>query len=171
MINLRFGARAQPLNPIVWKKANRVYRWLTTFSPSAINRYFMEDSSGDTYILCGLSPRYGHLSGGSSDIQKDFLALDFYLNLFFLSFFLLFNKRILLTQTRQFRVLFFVVEDFYLFKTLNLRGKTCQLAVLTLNNSPIIRSVALKCGSAWELVISVTLNSVQQTTVNVCALR
>ena len=93
--------------------------------------------------------------------QENFLAPDFYLNCVFLSFFLLFNKRILLlilsTQTRQFRVLF-VVEELYLSKTLYLRGKSSQLAVLTLNTSPITRPIALKCGSAWELVISVTLN-------------
>ena len=45
-------------------------------------------------------------------------------------------------------------------KTLYLRGKACQLAVLTFNNSPITHLVALKCGSVRELVISVTLNSV-----------
>ena len=45
-----------------------------------------------------------------SEIQKDFLAPDFYLNRFFLCFFLLFNKiillLILLSQTQQFRVPF-----------------------------------------------------------------
>ena len=48
----------------------------------------------------------------------------------------------------------FVVEVLYL------REKTSQLVVLTFNNSPIIYLVALKCGLASELVISVTLNSV-----------
>ena len=43
---------------------------------------------------------------------------------------------------------FFVVEVLYLLKTLYLRGKACQLAVLTFNNSPITCLVALKCGSA-----------------------
>ena len=66
---------------------------------------------------------------------------------------------------------FFVVEELYLSKTLYLRGKATQLPVLTFTNSPITRPVALKCGSARELVISVTLNSVRQTTANVCALR
>ena len=66
---------------------------------------------------------------------------------------------------------FFVVEELYLSKTLYLRGKAIQLAVLTFNNSPITRLVALKCGSAQELVISVTPNSIWQATVNVCALR
>ena len=109
-----------------------------------------------------------------SEIQKDFSTSYFYLNCFFLYFFLLFIKRILLlillTQTRQFRVLF-VVEELYFSKTLYLRGKASQVAVLTLNNSPITRPVTLKCGSAWELVISVTQNSVRQTTSNVYALR
>ena len=36
MINLRFGIRALPLNPKVWRKADRIYRWWTVFSPSAI---------------------------------------------------------------------------------------------------------------------------------------
>ena len=40
-INLRFEARAQPLNPMVWRKANHVYRCRNTFPPSAVNRYFM----------------------------------------------------------------------------------------------------------------------------------
>ena len=44
-----------------------------------------------------------------SEMQKDFLAPDFYLNCCFLCFFLLLDKRILLllllTQKRQFRVL------------------------------------------------------------------
>ena len=77
---------------------------------------------------------------------------------------------ILLTQKGQFRVLFYY-EEFCLSKTLYLRGKAIQLAVLTFKNSPITRLVALKCGSAWEFVISVTPNSVQQTTANVCALQ
>ena len=55
---------------------------------------------------------------------------------------------------------FFVAEELYLSKTLYLKGKASQLAVLTFNNSPITRLVALKCDSARELVISVTLNSV-----------
>ena len=44
----------------------------------------------------------------------------------------------------------------YLSKALYLRGK----AVLNFNNSPITHLVALKCGSARKLVISVILNSV-----------
>ena len=47
-----------------------------------------------------------------TDIQKDFLAPDFYLNCFFLCFFLLFNKRILLLSS----------ESFFM-ATLYLRGK------------------------------------------------
>ena len=61
---------------------------------------------------------------------------------------------------------YFLVEELCLSKTLYLRRKANQLAVLTFNNSPRTHLVALKCGSAWELVISVTLNSVRQTTVN-----
>ena len=110
-----------------------------------------------------------------SEIQKDFLVHDFYLNCFLSLFLFLFNKRILLlillTQTRQLRVLFFIMEELYLSKTLYLRGKACQLAVLTINTLPITRPVALKCGFAWELVISVTLNSIRKTIANVCALR
>ena len=67
------------------------------------------------------------------------------------------------------RRVIFIVEELYLLKNLYLRVKASQLAVLTLNNSPITRPVALKCGSAWELVVSVTLNSVRQTTANICA--
>ena len=52
------------------------------------------------------------------------------------------------------------MEVLYLSKTLYFRGKVCQLAVLTFNNSPINHLVALKCSSVWELVISVILNSV-----------
>ena len=99
----------------------------------------MVNSSGDKDILCGLSPGYGYFIGGSSGVQKDFLAPDFSLNYFFRCFFLLFNKRIplliLLTLTQQFRVLFFfTVEELYLSKTLYLRRKASQLAVLTSNN-------------------------------------
>ena len=36
MINLRFGVQALPLNPKIWRKVNRIYRWWTIFSPSAI---------------------------------------------------------------------------------------------------------------------------------------
>ena len=65
---------------------------------------------------------------------------------------------------------YFCWEILYLSKTLYLRGKADQLAVLIFNNSPITRLVALKCGSARELVIYVTLNSVRQTTTNAYAL-
>ena len=41
-----------------------------------------------------------------------------------------------------------MVEELYLSNTLYLRGKAGQLAMLTFNNSPITRLVALKCGSA-----------------------
>ena len=86
------------------------------------------DSSWDKYILWGTS----------SEIQKDFPAPDFYLNCFFLCFFLLFNKRILLlillTQKRQFRVLFFIVEELYLSNTLYLMGKASHLLEFTSNN-------------------------------------
>ena len=88
-----------------------------------------------TDIKWGPHLGYGYFSGGSSEIQKDFLTPDFYLNCFFLCSFLLFNKRILLltllTQTWQFRVLFLVVEELYLSKTLYLRMKASQLAALT----------------------------------------
>ena len=147
MINLRFGARTLPLNPIVGRKANRVNCRRTTFSPSAINRYFMEDPSGDKDILCGLSPRYGYFSGGSSEIQKNFLAPDFYLNcIFCLCLFLLFNKRILLlillTQTRQFRVLLLLWRIVFV-EDIVIEGESYQLAVLTFNKSPRTRLVAL----------------------------
>ena len=107
-----------------------------------------------------------------SEIQKDFLAPDFYLNYFFcLYFFLLFNKRILLlillTQTQQFRVLF-VVEELYLSKTLYLRGKASQLAMLTFNYPSITRLVALKCGplgSWWNLWHEIAFGRPQPTSV------
>ena len=38
MINLRFGVQALPLNPNVWRKADRIYRWQTVFLPFAIWR-------------------------------------------------------------------------------------------------------------------------------------
>ena len=92
---------------------------------------------------------------------------------FCLRFFILFNKiillLILLTQTRQFIALFYW-KELYLSKTLYLRGKAGQLVVLTFHNSPRTQLVALKCGSAWEMLISVTLNSVRQTTAKVCSL-
>ena len=121
----------------------------------------------DTDILVEAPPRY----------RKTFSLLTFAWIVFFLCFFHLFTKRILLlillTQTQQFGDGFFFlfVEQLYLSKTLYLRGKANQLAELTFNNSPINRLVALKCGSARDLMISVTLISVQQTTANACALR
>ena len=154
MINLRFRARALPLNPEAWRKAERVYHWRTTFSPSAINRYFMAGLSGDKDILWRLNLGYGYFSGGSSEIQKGFLAPDFYLNCFFFCFFLLFNKRILLlillTQTRQFWILFYCGRNVFV-EDLVFKGGTCKLAVLTFDNSPITCLVALKCGSWWYL--------------------
>ena len=39
LINLRFGARALPLDPKVLRKTELVYHWRTTFSPSVINIY------------------------------------------------------------------------------------------------------------------------------------
>ena len=99
MINLRFGARALPLNPKVRRKAERVNHWRTIISSSAI-----------TDIKWGPRPGYEYFNVGSSEIQKDFLAPDFYLIVFF-PLFLLFNKRILLsillTQTQQFRIFFY----------------------------------------------------------------
>ena len=96
--------------------------------------------------------------------RKTFSLLTF--TWIFLCFFLIFNKRILLlillTQTRQFRDLFVVVEVLYSPKTSYLRGKASQLIVLSFNNSLITYLVSLKCGSARELVISVTLNSVDK---------
>ena len=70
-----------------------------------------------------------------------------------------------LSRTWLLPALFFfggeVVSFFYSIKE-DLRGKACQLAVLNFNNSPRTHVVALKCGSAWELVISVKLNSVSK---------
>ena len=51
--------------------------------------------------------------------------------------------------------LFFYCEELYLSKTLYMMGKPSQLAVLTFNNSPRTRLIALKYGSVWELGISV----------------
>ena len=163
MINLRFGARVLSLNPIVWRKAYCVYRYRNTFLPSVIKRYFMEDP----FSVKGIFWRT------SSEIQKNILAPNFYLNCFlplFLYFIQLKNNVIIFVNTNtavQSPFLYF--EGLYLSKTLFLRGEASQLAVLTLINSPRTRLVALKYGSAWELVISVTLNSVWQTTANVCA--
>ena len=93
-----------------------------------------KDLVRDKNILMEALPRY----------RKTFLFLTFPWIVF--SFFLL--------------LALFVVEALYLSENLYLRGKACQLAVLNFNNSPISHTVALKCGSAKELVISVTLNSV-----------
>ena len=65
---------------------------------------------------------------------------------------------------------FFYCERIVLIEDLVFEGESNHLAVLTLNNSPITRLVALKGGSAWQLAVSVTLNSVRQTKANVCAL-
>ena len=110
-----------------------------------------------------------------SEIQRDFLAPDFYLNCF-LSLFLSFiqQKNIVTNPVNSNTAVqspYFLVEELCLSKTLYLRVKGSQLVVLTFNNLPRTRLVALKCGSAWELLIPVTLNSVRQTTANVCALR
>ena len=106
---------------------------------------------------------YEYFNGGSSEIQKDFLAPDFYLNCFFLCFFLLFNKRILLlillTQTQQFRVPFLLRKHCICWRPRIWWGKLAS-QLCWLNNSPITHLVALKCGSARKLVICVTLNSV-----------
>ena len=75
---------------------------------------------------------------------------------------LFFFVSFLLTQTRQFRILFLVMEVLCLSKALYLRGKARQLAVLNFNNSPKTHLVALKCGSAREFVISVILNSISK---------
>ena len=132
IINLRIGALALPLNPIVWRKADRAYRCQTTFSPSALNRYFMEDSSGDKDILCGLHPGYGYLSGGSFEIQKYFLAPDFYLNCFFdfVSSFTQWKNIVinLVNPNTAVQSPFFVVDESCLSNTLYLRGKACQIA-------------------------------------------
>ena len=115
----------------------------------------------DTDILVEAPPRH----------RKTFSLLTFTWIVFCLCFFLLFNKRILLStllsQTWQFRVLFLLWRIVFVEDLIFERGKACQLAVLTFNNSPTISLVDLKCGSARELVISVTLNSVRQTTANV----
>ena len=150
MKNLRFGGRAQPLNPIVCKKADRVYRYRTTFSPSAINRCFMEDPSWDNDILCGLNTRCRYFSRGSSEIQKDFLAPDFYLNCF-LSLFLSFIQRrnFVINPVNSNTTVqspYVPVEELCLSKTLYLTGKAGQLAMLTFNYSPITFLVALKSG-------------------------
>ena len=87
---------ALPLNPIVCRKVDRDYRYRTTFSPSTINRYFMEDPSRDKAILCGINPGYGYFSGGSfrdtERLSRSWLLPELF---FCLCFFLLFNKRIL----------------------------------------------------------------------------
>ena len=92
---------------------------------------------------------------------KTFSLLAFTWIVFF--FFLLFNQRILLlillTQTRQFRVLF-CCGSIVFGECLAFEGKSLPVAVLTFNNSSITRLVALKCGSARELVIYVILISV-----------
>ena len=97
--------------------------------------------------------------------RKTFSLLTFTWIVFvFFCFFLLFNKRILLLillfQTQQFRVLLFIVKNFICRRPCIWGGKLSSYLWWLL----IIRPVALKCGSTRELVISATLNSVQQTT-------
>ena len=52
------------------------------------------------------------------------------------------------------------MEVLYLSKAFYLRGKASLLTVLNFDNLPITHLVALKCGSASELVISVILDSI-----------
>ena len=126
LINLRFWIRTLPLNSKVWRKANRTYR---------------------ADELCFYQP----------SLKRKFSRSWFLPESFNVSFFL-FNKRIMLFQScwpkHGSSESSFVVEVLYMAKALYLRGKACQLAVLNFNNSPITHLVALKCGSARELVIS-----------------
>ena len=154
MINLILGARAQSLNPIVRRKADHVYRCRTTVSPSSINKFFMRGLVQDTDILVEAPLRY----------RKTFSLLTFTRIVLF-SLFVSFmrEKNIVINPVNSNTAAqspSFLVEELCLPKTLHLKGKASQLAVLTFNNSPRTRLVALKCGSTWELVISVTLNSV-----------
>ena len=103
MINLSYEA-SSAIKSIVCRKLDRVYRYWTTFSPSATNRYFMEDPSKDKDILCGLSLKYWHFSEGSS-WHTEKLSRSWLLPELFFSLFLSFMQLILLTQTRQLRVL------------------------------------------------------------------
>ena len=162
MINLIFGARARSLNLRVRRKADSVYHCLTTFSPSAINRYFMRGLVQDTDILVEAFSGY----------RKTFSFLTFtWIVLFSLFFSFMPLKNIVINLVNSNTAVqspYFLVEELCLSKTLDLRGKAGQLAVLTYNNSPRARLVALKCDSTWVLVISVTLISVRQITANVC---
>ena len=135
----------------IWSTSSIIYHWRTIFSPSAIG-----DFVRDTNILMEALPRY----------RKTFSLLTFTWIVFF-SLFLSFiqEKNIVINlvnpnTTVHSPFFFFVVEVLYLAKTLYLRGKASQLAVLTFNNSPITHLVVLKCGLARELVTSVTLNSI-----------
>ena len=76
MINLRFGARALPLNPERKQNVSAVVELYSHLPPL-------------TDIKWGPRPDHIYFNGGSSEIQKDFLAPDFYLNSFwgFFSFF------------------------------------------------------------------------------------
>ena len=99
-------------------------------------------------------------------LKENFLAPDFYLNCFFFVSLSYSIKEYcyfsLVDPNTAVQCLPFVVEVLYLSKALYLRGKASQLAVLNFNKSLITHLVALKCGSARELVISVILNSVGQ---------
>ena len=123
----------------------------------------MEDPSRDKAILYGLSLRYGYFSWASSEIQKGFLAPNFYLIFFFLYSFLLCNKRILFLILL---IRYGSSESFFYCEDLVFEGGASQLAVLILNISPY---KIWKYDSACELVISVTLHIVRQTTANVVA--
>ena len=75
MINLRFRAQARPL-----KSKGKRHMSITDELHSLLLPL--------TDIKWGPRPGCGYFSGGSSEIQKDFLAPDFYLNcFFFVSFF------------------------------------------------------------------------------------
>ena len=63
MINLRFGAQALLLNPEARRKAERVYHWR--------NLPQLKDNKW------GPRPGYEYFSGGSSELQNDFLTPDF----------------------------------------------------------------------------------------------
>ena len=79
MINLRFGAQALPFNPKARRKAERAYHHLPPL----------------TDIKLGPRSRYEYFNGGSPEIEKDFLAPDFYKNCFlFLFFFVSFSYSI-----------------------------------------------------------------------------
>ena len=83
MINLRFGARALPLNPIVCRKVEHVYRCRTTFLPSAITDILWRTHLGIKIFNMGLVHDTDILEEAPLRLRKTFVLLTFTWIVFF----------------------------------------------------------------------------------------